>query len=169
MLPRPPLAPGFRIAGALLAVAGVVLGAARLHYGWKPGLLEFPLPVLCSTFTETRCLTTITRNAAGEVAILLLLSGLALAALACEPGEGRRCSEIRAKALAAAVAVDTVLVALASLTVFGLAFVPVLVVQMFATLALYHATFRWLLWRERRRPPVEATTPAAGKRQWSLP
>jgi hypothetical protein len=143
----PPLGPAWRLAGAVLALAGTAVGVARFRFGWMPRLLEVPLPALCTSFTETRWFTTITRNAAGEVATLLTLGGLALAALAREPREAPWHPEARAQALLLAVAAETLLAVAASLTVFGLAYVAVLVGQMFGTLVLYHAAFRWLVWR----------------------
>ncbi len=128
------------------------MGFARLRAGWKPRFLDVPLPALCTSFTETRWFTSIARNATGEVAIVLTLGGLALAALGREPDEAPWHGEARARALFVAVAVDTLLLGAASLTVFGLAFVAVLVGQMFGTLVLYHAAFRWLVRRRRGAP-----------------
>jgi hypothetical protein len=153
VFPGPPLGPAYRFAGAILSLCGAAVGVARFRVGWKPQFLEVPLPALCTSFTETRWFTSITRNTAGEVATLLVLGGLTLAALGREPQEAPWHAEARAKALVVAVAIDTLLVAVTSLTVFGLAFVAVLVGQMFATLLLYHAAFRWLVWRHGRQRP----------------
>ena len=143
----PPLGPAWRLAGAVLALAGTAVGVARFRFGWMPRLLEVPLPALCTSFTETRWFTLITRNTAGEVATVLTLGGLALAALGREPREAPWHPQARAQALLFAVAAETLLSAAASLTVFGLAYVVVLVGQTFGALVLYHLAFRWLIWR----------------------
>jgi membrane protein YdbS with pleckstrin-like domain len=75
---------------------------------------------------------------------------LSLAALGREPVESPWHAEARATALVVAVGLDTLLLVIGALTVFGLAFVAVLVGQMFATLLLYHVAFRWLVWRRGR-------------------
>ena len=134
--------------GVILTGAGIIL--AILYFAFD---LRFRMPVfaLVSSFLKTRFFTGFTTNFADELVILVLLAGLILIAFSEEKKECHAYDEIRLKALKTSLLIDSIILFLSVLFIYGGGFIAVAIINIFLPLTLYIALFRLFLLRFEKR------------------
>lgn len=131
----------WKFAGVFFAFSGIVLAIFYLYFD-----LRFTMPVFAvySSFLETKSFTTFRTNFADDLILLLLLSGLALIVFSKEKVESEKLELIRFKALSKSLLVNTILLLLSVLFVYGSGFIGILILNLFTFPILYLIFFYFL-------------------------
>lgn len=146
LLPR-----SFQLVGILFFIVGLLLGFARLKYGFKPDLLDAKVFALSSSYLETKYLQVIRNNMCEELAALLVLMGLFLMAFVREKDECELFNVFRLKAFFVAVYLNVLFLIFALLFTYGFAFIYMLIVNMGLGLLVYKVVFQILVYQYRKR------------------
>lgn len=125
-----------RPVGLALTGAGALLGHAVLTRGFRPSFLDLPMFAVHARYFESKTFTVIEKNASLELATILLIVGLFGVAFSRDTIETAESERVRVCALLWAVCICTVLMLVATLTLFGLSFAYALATQAVLTLAL---------------------------------
>lgn len=144
----------FRPVGWLFVFLGIVFAVFRFHYGMKPEFLEIKVFAVYSSFLQTKYFTFITNNYSEEVVGLLLFIGLLFIAFSKEKDENEEVMLLRLRSLFLSVYINSVILILSLLFVFGLGFVKVLVLNMFSVFVIYIIVFRYSLSKLNRSSDV---------------
>lgn len=137
LLPRP-----FRFIGIGLIIPGVILGIIRFYYGIKLEIFDLTMFTVYSSFLESKYFTFITNNFGEEIPGLLLLIGLFFTALAKEKEEKDEYIVLRLRSFLLAIYINTFLIILSFLFVFGFGFINILVINLYSFLLLYLIIFQ---------------------------
>ncbi|MEP0862479.1 MAG: hypothetical protein HRF52_13665 [Ignavibacterium sp.] len=141
----------FRFVGLILFLLGIIAAYIRFSLGIKPAVLTLPVFSLYSSFLETKTFQIITNNISEEIVALLLLVGLLLLNFSKEKIEIEQTDKLRFRALITSVFVNSMLMILSTLFIYGFAFVNVLMLNMFSQLIIYQMIFRFLIFRNRKK------------------
>jgi uncharacterized membrane protein YfcA len=137
--------------GLILFLLGIIAAYIRFSLGIKPAVLTLPVFSLYSSFLETKTFQIITNNISEEIVALLLLVGLLLLNFSKEKIEIEQTDKLRFRALITSVFVNSMLMILSTLFIYGFAFVNVLMLNMFSQLIIYQMIFRFLIFRNRKK------------------
>lgn len=132
----------FRFVGLLLVVLGIISAYIRFYLGIKPTFFTIPVFAIYSTFLETKTFQIITNNISEEIVILLLLIGLLLINFSKEKFEDDIVDHFRFKALLYSVLINSILLLLSTVFIYGLAFISILSINIFSQLFIYQIFFR---------------------------
>lgn len=133
LLPYP-----WKIAGRILALAGIVLSVLYLMFGFR---FTMPVFAIVSSFIETRVFVTFRTNFADELILILLISGFGLMVFSKEKNESENLNPLRDKAMAKASIVNNVLLLCVVLFVYGSGFLAILVLNMISLFIFYLVFF----------------------------
>lgn len=128
-----------RPVGLALAASGALLAYAVLARGFRPKVLDVSMFAVHARYFEARAFTVIEKNASLELAIVLLISGLFAAVFSRDAVETPESERLRVRSLVWAVCIGTILMLVATLTLFGLSFAYALSAHAALTLALAFA------------------------------
>jgi len=139
--------------GWVLFVAGVIMGVIYLTIQDSPAFLniqvfaianqDFLKPVSFFSVTQT--------NVFGDICALLLITGAFIIAFSKEKTEDEYIARIRLDSLLWATYLNYAILILAIVFVYGLAFLWILVFNMFTTLFFFLIRFNWILYKTKRR------------------
>ena len=138
---------GFRPLGIALLVAGIVLSFLKYYFNFKPDMLEWRVFAFYSFYIEAKKFSMITHQMVGEIAGLLLLSGLFLIAFTREKAESELIDKLRLKAFFITAYMNMLYLFLSILFFFGFGFVGALTFFVIYWLAGYIVVFRYLMYR----------------------
>jgi len=128
---------GFKYAGIVLFLAGLVLSYLVFANNYKPDFLNIPVFAVYSAYMSKTIFGITQTNLADELAIILNLTGLAFLAFSREKNEKSHFETTRAKALLYAVLMNIVFLLLCTLFIFGTGYIAVLIINIFSILTFY--------------------------------
>uniref|UniRef100_A0A832DJ75 Uncharacterized protein n=1 Tax=Ignavibacterium album TaxID=591197 RepID=A0A832DJ75_9BACT len=137
--------------GIVLFLLGLVAAYLRFYAGLKPSYLTVPVFAVYSSFLETKTFQIITNNISEEIAALLLLIGLLAINFSKEAIENEKVNSIRLLSFASSVLLNTIILILCVLFIYGFAFVNVLMFNMFSQLLINQLIFRILFIRNKKK------------------
>ncbi len=126
----------WRIPGWVLAVPSLLLGLVLLT-GWAPDSLSL------DSYSADQ-------GPLDEIVTVCLIAGLMLIAFSREKDEDEYVTRLRSSSLTWALIVDCILIIIATLTIYGFAYLDALFVMPFLILILFVAKFRIALYRFRK-------------------
>jgi uncharacterized membrane protein len=135
-----------RIYGLIILLFGVVLGITRFYFGIKLELLNIKVFAVYSKYFETNYFKVIENHFSEELTALLLLVGLFLISFTKEKNENDFITALRYKSLILTFYINTVLVILSFLFVFGFGFINILVINVFSPFIIYIILFKYFLY-----------------------
>lgn len=141
----------FMFVGLLLVVLGVISAYTRFYLGIKPSFLTIPVFTIYSSFIDTKTFQIITNNISEEIVILLLLIGLLLINFSKEKFEDDIVDNFRFKALLYSVLINSILLLLSTVFIYGLAFISILSINIFSQLFIYQIFFRIFIIVNKRK------------------
>jgi len=144
----------FRYAGWLFVILGIVSAVFRFHYGIKPEFLEIKVFAIYSSFLQSKYFSFITNNYIEEITGLLVLTGLLFIAFSKEKNDNEEIMLLRFRSLFLSVYINSMLLILSLLFVFGLGFVDVLVLNIFSLPVIYIIVFRYSLFKLNKSSDV---------------
>jgi len=142
----------FRFVGILFFMAGLILGIARFHYGFKPELLNFKMFAFYSSYLENKYMEIIQNNLGEELTGFFMMTGLFMVAFSREKEENEQKDGLRLKSFFIAAYLNFLFLLAALFFTFGLAFVYMLMVNIGFGLLSYFISFQTLLFLSRSKP-----------------
>jgi len=121
-----------------------------LAHNFKPEYLDIPVFAIYSAYVEKTIFGMTYTNLADEMALVLPLVGLAFIAFSKQRKETLEIEIIRKKALVVALVINTGLLIILNLLVFGTGFIAILLVNLFSQLVIYLLVFQILLFRNKK-------------------
>ncbi len=146
--------------GLALAIAGAVLGHAVLGRGFRPKALDLPVFAIRAQYFEARSFVVIEKNVALELAVLLVVLGLFGVAFSRDVVETAESEAVRVRSLVWAVCLGTILMSIATVSLYGVVFVYALAAHVVVILALASGIGALL----RARRALARTAPFAPRR-----
>ncbi len=144
----------FRYAGWLFVILGIVSAVFRFHYGIKPEFLEIKVFAIYSSFLQSKYFSFITNNYSEEITGLLVLTGLLFIAFSKEKNDNEEIMLMRFRSLFLSVYINSIILILSLLFIFGLGFVDVLVLNIFSLPVIYIIVFRYSLFKLNKSSDV---------------
>ncbi len=135
-----------RIYGWIILLFGIVLGVIRFYFGIKLELLNIKVFAVYSKYFETNYFKVIDNHVSEEVTALLLLVGLFFISFTKEKIENDFVSMVRYKSLILTFYINTTLVSLSFLFVYGFGFINLLVISVFSPFIIYVILFKYFLY-----------------------
>lgn len=128
----------WKFVGLMLTLAGILLGILYLWFDFR-----FTLPVFAvySSFIETKMFVLFYTNFADELILLLLICGLGIIIFSKEKLETENLDAIRLKSLAKALVLNTFILLVSVLFVYGTGFIGVLVLNLYSLSVFYLCIF----------------------------
>ncbi len=145
----------FRIYGWIIILFGVILGITRFYFGIKMKILDIKVFAVYSKYFETNYFKLIDNHVSEELTALLLLVGLFFISFTKEKIENDSIAELRYKSLILTFYINTALVALSFLFVYGFGFINVLVINVFSPFIIYIILFKYFLHKNPITNPVD--------------
>ena len=144
---------GFRKAGWCMLVPGIILGILYLM-GEYPTWLELggtKAFALFDGFSDTNTFSVTFNDSWTEEFIIILIS-LALLSIGFtrEKDEDECIANLRMNALVWAIIVNTALLIISTLLIFGLPYLTFMSIYMFSLMVLFIAKYQWLIYRFRK-------------------
>lgn len=136
LLPHP-----YRYIGIVLLFPSTIFFYVFAYLGIKPAFLDVHVFAAWSQYFETKYFTVIENNVAEEITLLFFLVSLFFIAFARTAEENEATLVIRFKAMLLAMYVNTALLVVSILFVYGLAFVSIVIVNLFSGLLLFILIF----------------------------
>ena len=128
----------WKFAGLLLTITGIVF---TLLYSLIEFRFTMPVFAVYSSFLETKMFVTFRTQFADELILLLLITGLALIVFSREKTETEELIKLRADALVKSILINTLLLILSIVFIYGSGFIYVLVFNLFSIFIIYLAFF----------------------------
>lgn len=128
--------------GWLLFLPGMVLGYLVEFMDFKPGFLDFRVFALHSEYLRTRTMEQVKNNISDELALIMIIIGLVIIIFSKEKNEEPRHQELRLKAMFLSVLLNSLMLCLSVMFVFGIGFLKMAVLSMFTQLLFYVVIFR---------------------------
>lgn len=135
----------FRIYGWTILLFGVLLGITRFYFGIKLEFLNIKVFAVYSKYFETNYFKVIENHVSEELTALLLLVGLFFITFTKEKIENDFVIPLRYKSLILTFYINTALVVLSFLFVYGFGFINVLVINVFSPFIIYIILFKYFL------------------------
>ncbi|AUD02662.1 hypothetical protein [Spirosoma pollinicola] len=139
----------FRLIGWLIFVPSAILGLAALYVDFKISWLTANWLSESITILSGNSVGHVTENQdlTDEVAAIGIIIGLLLIGFSCEKVEDEMIGQLRLEALQWSVYANYIILAIAILTVYDMAFFNVMIYNMFTVLLVFISRFRWLIYR----------------------
>lgn len=134
-----------RIYGWVILLFGIILCVSRFYFGVKPEFLNIKVFAVYSKYFETNYFKVIENHVSEELTALLILVGLFILSFTNEKIENDSVSAIRYKSLIFTFYINTVLIALSFLFVYGFGFINILVINVFSPFIIYIILSRYFL------------------------
>lgn len=141
----------YRFVGYAFLLIGLAIVYVRFYLGIKPGFLTLPVFAIYSSFLETKTFQFITNNIAEEISSVFILAGLILIGFSEIKSENENTNLIRFKSLIYSVYLNTFLLFLTTIFVYGFGFITVLIINMISQIALYIIIFKTLLFLDKKQ------------------
>ena len=148
----------FKVAGIILLVPALFFTFFRFYLGEKPEFLKHKILAIYSSFLETKYFTLIENNLSEEICGLTLLISLVFIAFSKEKNENESYWQIRLNSVFLALYLNILFLLLSLLFVYGLAFVEILILNMYLFLIFYSVIFNYKLKKEGKAISKERIT-----------
>ncbi len=152
-----------RIYGWVILLFGLILGVIRFYFGVKPEFLNIKVFAVYSKYFETNYFKVIENHVSEELTALLILVGLFVISFTKERIENESVSAIRYKSFILTFYINTLIIVLSFLFVYGFGFINILVINVFSPFIIYIILFRYFLSKIRnleiQRPPFPKLEP----------
>lgn len=139
----------FKIIGLFLVVPGIILTIIRFYYGIKPTIFNVKVFAFYSKYLETKYFSIISNHISEEIAGILILVGLIFVVFSKEKIESDLIMKIRYESLIISILINSCLVILSYLFAFGLAFVGVLILNIYSFFIIYIIVFQLYIFKYR--------------------
>lgn len=149
-----------RIYGWVILLFGLILGVIRFYFGVKPEFLNIKVFAVYSKYFETNYFKVIENHVSEELTALLILVGLFVISFTKEKIENESVSVIRYKSFILTFYINTQIIVLSFLFVYGFGFINILVINVFSTFIIYIILSRYFLSKIRN---LENTTTTVSK------
>jgi amino acid transporter len=136
----------FKYLGAGLVVIGSALMVYYLGFDFR---IIMPVFAVYFSFLETKTFSIIQTNVSDELILLLFLTGFLLIIFSREKNERKRYNLLRYKASGYALLLNSALLFLSILFVYGTGFIAILTMNLFSTAIFYLVIFHLLKNKER--------------------
>jgi phosphatidylserine synthase len=132
----------FKYLSIIFFVIASVLSYVRFALNIRPKFLDFKVFAIHSKFIETKAWTVIPNNMSEEVIGISLLIGFYFLAFSKEKYESPETNEIRLQSFLLTAFINTILLIFAFLFFFGISFIIVLIIDIYAIFMIYYLIFR---------------------------
>lgn len=149
-----------RIYGWVILLFGLILGVIRFYFGVKPEFLNIKVFAVYSKYFETNYFKVIENHVSEELTALLILVGLFVISFTKEKIENESVSVIRYKSFILTFYINTLIIVLSFLFVYGFGFINILVINVFSPFIIYIILSRYFLSKIRN---LENTTTTVSK------
>lgn len=149
-----------RIYGWVILLFGLILGVIRFYFGIKPEFLNIKVFAVYSKYFETNYFKVIENHVSEELTALLILVGLFVISFTKEKIENESVSAIRYKSFILTFYINTQIIVLSFLFVYGFGFINILVINVFSPFIIYIILSRYFLSKIRN---LENTTTTVSK------
>lgn len=129
---------GWKYAGAGLTFMGAL---SFILYEWFGFKLKIPVFAFYSRYFKTKVFETIKTPFADEMTLVLIITGLAIIVFSREKDETEIMNVIRSRSLVKAVMLNTALMVLCLLFIYGTGYIAVLVINLFSLFVIYLLIF----------------------------
>ena len=130
-----------------MLIPGILSAIIRFYFGLKPDFLDVKMFALYSSYFEVKYFTIIENNYSEEIAGLLIFLGLFFIVLSKEKLENDNVSSIRLQALILSFFINSFMIIISLLFVFGLGFVRFLIINLYLIFVIYIIVFRIYLFK----------------------
>jgi hypothetical protein len=139
-----------RIYGWTILFLGILFGVSRFYFGFKPEFLNIKVFAVYSKYFETNYFKVIENHVSEELTALLLLVGLFLISFTKEKIENDFVFEVRNKSLILTFYINTALVVLSFLFIYGFSFIYILVINVFSPFIIYIILLKYFLYKAQK-------------------
>jgi len=141
----------FKYVGWAIALPALILMVLSLHYEFAFQFLHYQSPKGGQFMSDNDFLWNIhDENFTNEIGSLILISGLLMIAFSREKDEDERIAKLRLESLLWAVLVNSILIMLSIVFIYGVDFLNVMVYNICTPLILFIARFNLLRYFERK-------------------
>jgi hypothetical protein len=142
----------FKKWGWALLLPAIILGTISFtnSYEWLPLNITIPTLINEELMEPTRYFSLTYTNITNTLIGLLFIAGALLVSFSKEKNEDEFIQSLRLSSLSWAVLVNYLLLALAFLFIYGMAFLQVMIYNMFTTLIIYIVRFNYVLYRNSK-------------------
>jgi hypothetical protein len=128
----------YKYLGIVFLLSGVAITILNYFHRIK---ISLPVLAVSSSYIQTKYFTIITTNVFEEITLLIFLAGFLLIIFSKERTELKEYKALREASWRIAITLNSFLLALSILFIYGRGFVVVLILNMFSTLAFYTIVF----------------------------
>jgi len=146
----------YKAIGWCIAIPSFILIMLYMYADFSFGFLDYHAQSARISLDGTLLFTTESNNFTDEIAGVLLIAGLLMIAFSREKIEDEMSIKMRLEALVWAVFVNSILVILAIIFIYGTLFLEVMVYNICTTLIIFIARFNYLAAMEKRKLKQEA-------------
>lgn len=146
-----------RIYGWVILLFGLILGVIRFYFGVKPEFLNIKVFAVYSKYFETNYFKVIENHVSEELTALLILVGLFVISFTKEKIENESVSAIRYKSFILTFYINTLIIVLSFLFVYGFGFINILVINVFSPFIIYIILSRYFLSKIRNLENMTTT------------
>lgn len=137
----------FKALGLVLLITSSITGLLVLSFNYKFEFLEVPF---LSIFQDNDFLSSTTNNLTDEILSLLVILGGILTGFSKEKIEDEYIAQIRLESLVWAFYFNFIILALAIILISGIAFLNVMIYNMFTILIFFVIRFNWKLYLTKK-------------------
>ena len=140
----------YKVPGSILLLIGITLVVVRFYFGIKPKLFDVKVFSIYSKYFETSYFNVISNHISEELTALFLITGLLLLCFSKEKDENEFLNQIRLKSLILTFYINTGLILLSFIFIYGFVFINVIVLNLISPFIIYLITFNWLKYKFSR-------------------
>ncbi len=118
--------------------------------------LKVPVFAIHSSYLATKSFTVIRTNIAEEIIFLCFFAGFLLTAFSREQKENEAYHDLRSDSWHSAILINTALLILSTLFIFGRSFLAVLIINMFSVFIFYLILFYVKKWKFDRNTAIDS-------------
>jgi len=138
----------FKTPGFILILIGLIL---TVFYFTSDFRFELPVFAIFSSYFETKYLTTFRTNFSDELILLTLLTGFFMASFSREKVEDTILQNIRRRALAKSVFINTLILIFSILFIYGSGFMGILILNIYIPFLIYLPLFYFMKLKELKK------------------
>ncbi|HVX49175.1 MAG TPA: hypothetical protein VHB48_03425 [Chitinophagaceae bacterium] len=140
----------YKLLGWCLVLPSFIMMMLYLYLDIDIPFLDYSSGKTDNLFNGATLFNISTTNFTDEIAGVLLIAGLLLVAFSREKTEDERTIKLRLESLLWAVLVNSILVILAIILIYGTLFLQVMVYNICTPLIIFIARFNYVMYRERK-------------------
>jgi hypothetical protein len=140
-----------RIIGFLLFFSGIISTYLLYVLDFKPDILNIKVFAVFSYYFDKKYLSVISNDAGEEISIILILIGLLLLSLSKLRNESDESLSLRIQALFITVYINTFIILLSVIFIYGVGFIAFTIVNCFSLLFINYTVFRILLIKQKNQ------------------